>query len=68
MAKYVLYEGENGNMLFTKEEYVKANPNLLKPFNKKQPTWTCEADNDNSAVTLLNAQMMTKAAKAQKSE
>jgi len=62
MAKYVLYEGENGNMLFTKDEIVKSVPDLLKSFDKKQPTWTCEAENDNSAVTLLNAHMMARSA------
>ena len=63
MAKYVLYEGENGNMLFTKESHVKENKNLLEPFKNKQPTWTCEAGNDSSAVSLLNAKMMERAAK-----
>lgn len=63
MAKYVLYEGGNGNMLFTKEKYVKENKSLLDPFDNKQPTWTCEADDDSSAVTLLNAKMMERGVK-----
>ena len=61
--KYVLYEGANGDMLFTKEESVSANPNLLDPFTNKIPTWTTEADDDNSAITLLNAHIMEKTVK-----
>ena len=58
--KYVLYEGGNGDMLFTKEEEVKKNPNVLDYFENKTPTWSTEAEDDSSAVTLLNAHMMAK--------
>ena len=58
--KYVLYEGENGDMLFTKEEKVKENPNILAPFTNKTPTWTIEAEDDGAAITLLNAHMMVR--------
>jgi len=58
MARYVLYEGENGNMLFTKEESVRSHPNLLEPFTNKQPTFSVEAEDDNDAVTKLNGHMM----------
>lgn len=62
--KYVLYEGGNGDMLFTKEEIVTANsPGILEPFTNKTPTWTCEAKDDNSAVTLLNAHVMARSVK-----
>jgi len=59
--KYVLYEGENGDMLFTREEIVNANKEtILTPFTNKTPTWTTEAENDGDAITLLNAHMITK--------
>ena len=61
--KYVLYEGPNGNMLFTKEEIVKNDPNLLVMFENKTPTLTIEADDDNEAVTKLNGHMMIRGAK-----
>ena len=63
MAKYVLYEGQNGDMLFTKEEKVKENPNILAPFTNKQPTLTIEASDDNDAITQLNGQMMLRGQK-----
>jgi len=58
--KYVLYEGEAGDMLFAKEVDVAKNPNVLAPFKNKVPTWSTEADDDSSAVTLLNAHMMAR--------
>lgn len=58
--KYVLYEGDNGDMLFTKEEEVVKNPNVLDYFVNKTPTWTTEANDDSSAVTLLNAFIMAR--------
>jgi len=62
--KYVLYEGGNGDMLFTREEIVSANrETILAPFENKTPTWTVEANDDSSAVTLLNAHMMAKSVK-----
>ena len=61
--KYVLYEGNNGDMLFTKEELVKSNPNLLIPFTNKTPTLVVEADNDNDAITQLNGHIMIRTAK-----
>ena len=65
MAKYVLYEGGNGDMLFTREEKVKENPGILAPFANKQPTLTIEAVDDNDAVTKLNGHMMMRGANAQ---
>lgn len=64
--KYVLYEGPGGSVLFTKEELVKANPNLLNPFENKNPTLTIEADNDNDAITQLNGHMMIRKATQKK--
>ena len=62
--KYVLYEGENGDMLFTREEIVNVNKEtILTPFTNKTPTWTVESDDDSSAVTLLNAHMMVRSVK-----
>ncbi len=58
--KYVLYEGPNGNMLFTKEELVKANPNLLNPFENKNPTLEIDAENDNEAIQQLNTIIMSR--------
>jgi hypothetical protein len=58
--KYVLYEGGNGDMLFAKESDVSKNPNVLAPFTKKTPSWTTEAEDDNAAVTLLNAHILEK--------
>jgi hypothetical protein len=58
--KYVLYEGGNGDMLFAKESDVSKNPNVLVPFTNKTPTWTIEAEDDNVAVTLLNAHILEK--------
>jgi hypothetical protein len=52
--KYVLYEGQGGDMLFTKEEKVKENPSVLEPFTNKSPTFTVDADNDGEAVLKLN--------------
>ena len=63
--KYVLYEGPGGNILFTKEEYVIANPNLLAPFENKTPTMTIEASDDNEAITKLNGHMMMRGAQKQ---
>ena len=54
MTKYVLYEGSNGDMLFTKEENVKNHPALLDPFTNKQPTFSVEADNDSDAIAKMN--------------
>jgi len=61
--KYVLYEGGNGDMLFTKEEEVKSNPAVLEPFANKTPTLTIEAIDDGDAVQQLNAHIMLRAAK-----
>ena len=61
--KYVLYEGGNGDILFTKEESVNSNPKLLDPFTVKTPTWTVIAEDDNSAVMLLNAHLLEKHSK-----
>jgi hypothetical protein len=63
--KYVLYEGQNGDMLFTREELVKANPSLLTPFENKTPTLTIEAEDDNDAITKLNGHMMMRGAQKQ---
>lgn len=63
MAKYVLYEGNNGDMLFTKEENVVKHPKLLDPFTNKQPTFTTEADNDSDAVTRMNEFFASRALK-----
>jgi len=60
VMKYVLYEGENGDMLFTKENLV--TPELLKPFTNKTPTLTVEADDDNDAITKLTGHIMTRGA------
>jgi len=61
--KYVLYEGNNGDMLFTKEEEVKNNPHILEPFPNKTPTFTVEAENDGDAVAQLNAHIMLRVKK-----
>lgn len=61
--KYVLYEGNNGDMLFTKEEEVKNNPHILDPFPNKTPTFTVEAADDGDAVMQLNAHIMTRVKK-----
>jgi len=59
--KYVLYEGDNGDILFTRETIVEANKKtILAPFTNKTPTWTVESDDDGSAITLLNAHMLAK--------
>lgn len=60
--RYILYEGPGGNILFTREEFVRANPDLLTPFENKTPTITIEANDDNEAVTKLNNHMMSKSA------
>ncbi|MEK6828809.1 MAG: hypothetical protein AABY15_01695 [Nanoarchaeota archaeon] len=65
MSKYVLYEDPNGNMLFTKEELVKNDSNLLAPFENKNPTLVIEADDDNDAVTKLNGHMLLRGSKQQ---
>ena len=54
MIKYVFYEGDNGDVLFTREEYVKKNPKLLDPFKNKKPVKTFEAEDDNSAISMFN--------------
>ncbi len=60
--KYVLYEGGNGDMLFTREEIVNSNKeSILAPFENKNPTWTVEADDDASAVALMNSYFTAKA-------
>lgn len=58
--KYVLYTGNGGDMLFTKEENVKAKPELLNPFVNKTPVLVVEAEDDNEAVTKLNEYMTSK--------
>jgi len=58
--KYVLYEGNNGDMLFTKEDEVKNNPHILDPFPNKTPTFTVEAADDGDAVTKLNEFIMSR--------
>jgi hypothetical protein len=63
--KYVLYEGGNGDMLFAKEEEVIKSSNVLDHFTNKNPTWTVEAKDDNSAITLLNAHIMAKSVQKQ---
>jgi len=60
VMKYVLYEGNNGDILFTKEEYIKNNPSLLEPFQNKKPTFVVEATNDNEAILALNNYMNQK--------
>lgn len=52
--KYVLYEGQNGDMLFTREEKVRENPTILEPFTNKTPTFTVDAVDDGEAVLKLN--------------
>lgn len=59
--KYVLYEGQNGDMLFTKEENVKLHPNLLDKFTNKQPTFSVEANSDDEAIKQLNSHMASRA-------
>jgi len=61
--KYVLYEGKNGDMLFTREEFVKKNPNLLSPFENKTPTLVIEASDDGDAIVKLNGNMMMRGQK-----
>jgi hypothetical protein len=61
--KYVLYEGENGDMLFAKEVDIAKNPKVLEYFTNKVPTWTTEAEDDSSAITLLNAHIMARSVK-----
>ena len=56
--KYVLYEGKNGDMLFTKEENIKTNPGLLAKFENKTPTLTVDADDDGRAVAELNTKLL----------
>ena len=52
--KYVLYEGENGDMLFTREDKIKENPSVLNQFVNKNPTFEVEALSDGDAVSRLN--------------
>lgn len=59
--KYVLYEEQNGDMLFTKEENVKLHPNLLDKFTNKQPTFFVEANSDDEAIKQLNTHMASRA-------
>lgn len=61
--KYVLYEGDLGAMLFTKEENIAKNPALLDPFVNKAPTATIEANSDSEAVRMLNGHMLTRPTK-----
>jgi hypothetical protein len=56
--KYVLYEGKDGAMLFTKEESIKSNPSLLAQFENKSPTLTIEASDDGAAVAELNTLLL----------
>lgn len=56
--KYVLYEGNNGDMLFAKEVDVAKNPKVIEHFANKTPTLTIEAEDDNDAITKLNGHMM----------
>jgi len=58
--KYVLYEGAGGNMLFTREEKVIENPDLLTPFENKTPTFSVEASDDNEAIKKLNDHMLSR--------
>lgn len=58
--KYVLYTGNGGDMLFTKEENVRANPGLLNPFTNKTPVLVVEAEDDNEAITKLNEYVASK--------
>lgn len=49
-------------MLFTREEIVNSNKeSILAPFENKNPTWTVEADDDASAVALMNSYFTAKA-------
>ena len=58
--KYVLYEGVGGNMLFTREEKVIENPDLLTPFENKTPTLSVEAADDSDAIQRLNEFMSSR--------
>lgn len=58
--KYVLYEGEGGNMLFTREDKIASNPGLLESFTNKTPTFTIEAADDSDAVQRLNEFMSSR--------
>jgi len=62
--KYVLYEGQNGDMLFTKEEKVKSNPGVLEPFTNKTPTFTAEAADDSEAIKKLNEFIISRGPKS----
>jgi len=63
MNKYVLYEGANGDILFTREENIKKHPTLLDPFANKQPTFTVEANNDSEAISMMNTFMASRASR-----
>jgi hypothetical protein len=58
--RYVLYEGQGGDMLFTREDKVIGNPSLLLPFENKTPTTVIEADSDNDAIAKLNEFMIAR--------
>ena len=58
--KYVLYEGQSGDMLFTKEDKVRENSGILEPFANKNPTFTVEANDDGEAVLKLNEFIMSR--------
>lgn len=60
--KYVLYLQES-NILFTREELVTQNQNVLAPFENKTPVWTVEASDDSSAIAMFNAFMSTQPSK-----
>lgn len=52
--KYLLYEGENNSILFTREDKIASSPVILEPFTNKTPTFTVEAADDSEAVQKLN--------------
>lgn len=58
--KYLLYEGENNSILFSREDKIAASPGVLEPFTNKAPTFTVEADNDSEAIQRLNEFMASR--------
>lgn len=52
--KYLLYEGENDSILFTREDKLASNPGLLDSFTNKNPTFSVETADDSEAVQKLN--------------
>ena len=61
--KYLLYEGENNSILFTREDTIASSPGVLEPFTNKTPTFTVEADSDSEAIQRLNEFMTSRGAK-----